>query len=280
MGLEVKRHVDAAAFLTRAERWLLADEAEHNLLLGIAHAVARGRADYQSPLCFVTVEENGEIVGCAYRTPPFKLGLTRMPLDAVPLLVRTIEKVYDELPAVLGPEREAKAFAIAWGDRRGVRHQAGMRQRIYQMDSVVQAARPIPGELVVATPEHTDLVTEWINEFSREAGVNEVRARYIAESRIAEKMLFLWQDGEPVSLAGWSALSPNGMRIGPVYTPPQHRGHGYGSAVTAGASQKAFDSGIRFCFLYTDLSNATSNSIYRRIGYRPVCDVIDWTFEN
>jgi predicted GNAT family acetyltransferase len=155
-----------------------------------------------------------------------------------------------------------------------------MRQRIYQMDSVVQAARPIPGELVVATPEHTDLVTEWINEFSREAGVNEVRARYIAESRIAEKMLFLWQDGEPVSLAGWSARSPNGMRIGPVYTPPQHRGHGYGSAVTAGASQKAFDSGIRFCFLYTDLSNAISNSIYRRIGYRPVCDVIDWTFEN
>jgi predicted GNAT family acetyltransferase len=57
-----------------------------------------------------------------------------------------------------------------------------------------------------------------------------------------------------------------------VYTPPEHRGHGYGSAVTAAASQIALDRGKRFCFLYTDLANPTSNAIYTRIGYRPVCD--------
>jgi hypothetical protein len=49
--------------------------------------------------------------------------------------------------------------------------------------------------------------------------------------------------------------------------------------VTAGASQRALDQGVRFCFLYTDLANPTSNSIYQRIGYAPVCDVMDWTFE-
>jgi predicted GNAT family acetyltransferase len=75
-----------------------------------------------------------------------------------------------------------------------------------------------------------------------------------------------------VSLAGFGGPTPNGLRIGPVYTPPEHRGHGYGSAVTAAASQGALDRGKRFCFLYTDLANPTSNAIYMRLGYRPVCD--------
>jgi hypothetical protein len=279
MRLMVRRHVDAAAFLDHAEAWLLETEAEHNLLLGIAHAVARGRADYQSPLYFATVERDGETAGCAYRTPPFKLGLTRMPLDAIPLLVHDVEKCYSELPAVLGPEQEAAAFAETWADRRGVRHHEGMRQRIYQLDHVLQPASPPPGRLLVASPEHADLVADWIDAFSREAGITDVRGRSIAQSRIAEKVLFLWHDGEPVSLAGWSARSPNGIRIGPVYTPLSHRGRGYASAVTAGASQRALDQGVRFCFLYTDLANPTSNSIYQRIGYAPVCDVMDWTFE-
>jgi len=78
--------------------------------------------------------------------------------------------------------------------------------------------------------------------------------------------------GKPVSLAGFGGPTPNGLRIGPVYTPPEHRGHGFGSAVTAAASQVALDHGKRFCFLYTDLANPTSNAIYMRLGYRPVCD--------
>jgi uncharacterized protein len=90
----------------------------------------------------------------------------------------------------------------------------------------------------------------------------------------------LWEDdGAPVSLAGWGGPTPNGIRIGPVYTPSHRRGHGYGSAVTAAVSEQQVASGKRFCFLYTDLANPTSNSIYMRIGYEPVCDSIDYGFE-
>lgn len=279
MSLIVRRHAEASAFLDRAGAWLLRSEAEHNLLLGIAHAVARGRAEYQSPLYFATIENGDEIVGCAYRTPPFKVGLTRLPLDAIPLLVQDIARVYDELPAVLGPEREAGLFAEAWTHLRGVPHYAGMRQRIYQLDRVVPVRSSPPGQFVVATPEHLELVADWIHAFGEEAGITEVRSRSVAESRIAEKVLFLWYDREPVSLAGWSARSPNGVRVGPVYTPPLHRGRGYASALTAAVSQRALDQGMRFCFLYTDLANTTSNSIYQQIGYVPVCDVMDWNFE-
>jgi uncharacterized protein len=37
--------------------------------------------------------------------------------------------------------------------------------------------------------------------------------------------------------------------------------------------------GRRFCFLFTDLANPTSNSIYQQVGYRPVADVEQWSFE-
>jgi uncharacterized protein len=34
----------------------------------------------------------------------------------------------------------------------------------------------------------------------------------------------------------------------------------------------------RYCCLYTDLANPTSNAIYYRIGYRPVCDAAEYFF--
>jgi hypothetical protein len=82
-----------------------------------------------------------------------------------------------------------------------------------------------------------------------------------------------------VSLAGWGGRTPNGVRIGPVYTPPEHRRRGYGSAVTAAVTAEQLAAGRTFCFLYTDLANPTSNKIYTEIGYELVCDAIDYAFE-
>jgi len=83
-----------------------------------------------------------------------------------------------------------------------------------------------------------------------------------------------------VSIAGYGGPTPNGIRIGPVYTPPDLRGRGYASALTARLTQTLLDGGRRFCFLFTDLANPTSNSVYQRIGYRPVTDVDLWRFGN
>jgi predicted GNAT family acetyltransferase len=73
--------------------------------------------------------------------------------------------------------------------------------------------------------------------------------------------------------------TPHGMRIGPVYTPPEHRRQGYASAATSAVSQHLLDGGRRFCFLYTDLANPTSNHIYQEIGFQSVCDVEVYRFE-
>jgi len=87
-----------------------------------------------------------------------------------------------------------------------------------------------------------------------------------------DRALFLWHDGQPVSMAGYNGPTPNGMRISYVYTPSELRGRGYASAATAAVSQTLLDAGRRFCFLYTDRRNPTSNRIYQRIGYQPVLD--------
>ena len=94
------------------------------------------------------------------------------------------------------------------------------------------------------------------------------------------RTLWLWEDGDAVvSLCGVGGPTPHGIRIGPVYTPPAARGRGYASALVAAVSQEALDAGRRFCFLFTDAANPTSNHIYQEIGYEHVRDVDIWEFD-
>ncbi len=92
--------------------------------------------------------------------------------------------------------------------------------------------------------------------------------------------MYLWVvAGRPVSMVGVSGETPNGIRVAPVYTPPELRGRGYASALTAAVTQAQLDEGKRYCFLFTDLANPTSNHIYQAIGYEPVADASDYRFD-
>jgi predicted GNAT family acetyltransferase len=62
------------------------------------------------------------------------------------------------------------------------------------------------------------------------------------------------------------------VRIGPVYTPPQHRRRGYAGSAVAAASRRALAEGATRCMLFTDLANPTSNKIYAEVGYRRCAD--------
>ena len=83
----------------------------------------------------------------------------------------------------------------------------------------------------------------------------------------------------PVSLCGYGGRTTHGVRIGPVYTPPELRRHGYASALTASVTRQQLDSGRDYCFLYTDLANPTSNRIYMDVGYELVCEAADYAFD-
>lgn len=281
--MRVVRHDGPRAFLERAEAWLLKREAENNLPLGIVGSLARGADRYGSPLYFATVEQDDDVRGCAFRTPPYKLGLTRMPVGAIPLLAGDVAEMYDSIPAALGPNRVVRAFGEAWAALRGVKTADGARQRIHVLQDVIEPPAMPPGAMRPATSADIPLVTGWLEAFSRETRLPEpgdprTRARHLTGGDGGDSLLALWEDGAPVSMAGFPARSRHGVRIGYVYTPPRHRRSGYATALVSHVSRQVLESGFSHCVLYTDLANPTSNSIYRRLGYRPLLDVMDVDF--
>jgi len=122
------------------------------------------------------------------------------------------------------------------------------------------------------------LVAEWGAAFARDTGTPIGDPLTFLERLIRDGSLYLWSDGEPRSMAAAVGTTPNGIRVGYVYTPPSFRGLGYATATVASLSQSLLNDGRRFCFLYTDLANPISNAIYQRVGYRPVSDVVDVNF--
>lgn len=275
MALDAVAYTSARAFLERAGPWLLAREAEHNLLLGIAHRLAEGDG-LPADVLLATVERDGKVAGCAFRTPPWKLGLTRMPLDAVARVADLVAAQYDALPAVLGPAEVARAFATEWTGRTGATAEPGMRQRIFQLREVQDPPERPPGGMRTVARDERGLVADWLEAFAQDAHLP-LHAEQLDE-RLAQGAFHLWDHDGPKALAAVSARTPNGARIGPVYTPRVWRGRGYATALTADLSRKLLDDGSAFCFLYTDLGNPTSNAIYQKIGYEPVCDVMDFNF--
>jgi GNAT superfamily N-acetyltransferase len=279
-GVRIVRHATGDSFLARAEPWLLLAEAENNLVLGLARQVALYTAAHGGIPYLATVERDGEVIGCAFRTPPWKLILTRMPLDALPALAADVADQYDQLPAALAPVAVAREFGVHWARLRDCSVRDGMRQRLYFLERVVAPERPAPGRLRFATTRDLPLIHEWMMSFAAEAVQERIDVRAIGTERVARREMALWVDGERRCMAGYSGRSPNGVRVGYVYTPPEWRRQGYATTCVAALSQRALDEGARHCFLYTDLSNPTSNDIYQRIGYEPVTDALDVIFEH
>lgn len=289
-------HPGAAAFLEAATPWLLEREAENNLILGVADRVAREESaasgadapvpggdapdsgaeapDLDTPL-FGTVHHRDRIVGAFSRTPPMKVGLTPMPPEAAESVVEAVAGRWEHIPGVLGPREVATAVAETWVRRKGGTVRTGMRQGIYELTELVEPASRPAGESRLATAEDLPTLVSWMTAFADEVGVGPRDPEEMARRAVEEERFLVWEVGALVSVAGWSARTPNGYRIGYVFTPPAHRGRGYATALVADLTRSLLDGGARFCFLYTDLSNPTSNAIYRRLGYRQVAEVVD-----
>ena len=284
--MDVERLADASAFFAEGEPFLLADEARHNLILGIASTI-RDSPDHYPTRSLWLVRDEGEVAAAALRTPPYNLVLaTPRSEDALAALARGIA---GDLPGVVGAEPEASGFAELWSRQTGLRARATMRQGIYALEQV-RPPSTAPGSARVATSDDRGLALRWWIEFGdevlHEGGPGRDRAEATLEHRLSSSSagILLWEDGgEPVSLAGWGGPTPNGIRIGPVYTPPELRGRGYATALSAELSQRLLDGrlfagGRCFCFLYTDLANPTSNAIYERIGFRRVAESAEIVF--
>lgn len=281
------RYPGPRAFLDAVERFLLRDEASHNLLLGIpARLIAREAAGAPvSGVYLAAAVERGEIAGAAMMTPPYRLVLSQTSHPgAVRMLAEDVAALRPTPPGVTGPDPIAAEFVEVWRGLTGELSRLALRERIHRLDAVQPLPR-VPGMLRPAGPDDRPLLLEWLRAFGAEAFGEDDRPPGEAETAVntrlgsSEEGFVLWYDGGPRCVAGYTGPTRHGIRVGPVYTPPQFRGRGYGTACVAALSRRLLDGGRGFCMLFTDLSNETSNRIYRRIGYEPVCAVAEYRFE-
>jgi GNAT superfamily N-acetyltransferase len=282
--MQLEEHAGAAAFLSAAAPVLEADEARHNLMFGICSTLLDAPDAYPEAHLWTVVAD--DVVAAALVTPPFNL-VVAQPLDdeALSFVAEALHQRGVDLPGVTGAIPEADLFAAAWAKLTGLRGSVRMKQGIYAARSV-QTPSGVSGAARHAHPDDRDLLVDWLQAFQDEALAPEsphVDLERMVEHRLAATTagLVLWEDeSQPVSMCGFGGRTPHGIRIGPVYTPPDLRRRGYAGALTAHVTQQQLDGGRDHCFLYTDLANPTSNRIYMNVGYERVCDSAEYAFEN
>jgi GNAT superfamily N-acetyltransferase len=299
MAVTIAHWPDAAAFLKRAESFLLADEARHTLAYGSATTLlgspARTARSPGAPF-FATVDDGERVVATATRQPPYGLVVSPSSDQAaagawpwLAPLIAVVLRACPDLSRVQAPPELVRAFTAAWERMTGRAGKPTMSLRLHVLDDV----RPLPavhGELRRATAAESDLVLAWLEALRTEALPHDppIDAERIVTVRLAEtadpfRALYLWvaPESEPESgaraICGASGPTPGTVRINAVYTPPAYRRRGYATAAVAELSRRVLATGRR-CVLFTDMTNPTSNRIYAEIGYRPVCDVEEIAF--
>ena len=277
----VRVHTDSAEFGAAATPLLLGHEAEHNLLLGLIGRLAAQPGPASDAATMLTVVRGDETVAVALMTPPSNLVLSRMDDAAAQALAEAAHAAALELPGVHSPPRAAQAFARRWSKLTGCRIRDGHRLGIYCL-AVVRAPAGVAGAMRLADENDRLLAERWMDAFSAEAlGADDRNPSAVDRwLGVPEGGLFLWEvDGDPVAMAGAASPTGSGIRVSAVYTPPAKRRRGYAGALVAAVSREMQRRGYRWCFLYTDLDNPTSNRVYQRIGYEPIAEAVDLHFD-
>ena len=277
--MRLERHPDATSFLERSREFLLEREAQHNLILGLSSRLRSEPRLYGEDPYFATALDGDRVVGVTMRTPPHNLILSMIDDDrALDLIAADAREVFGSLPGVVGPKEPVARFASLWHEPAAI----GIQQRVYRASKAIPPDN-VSGSMRRYEDRDREQVLAWMDAFVNEAlpaPPPEDAAHWLERSLAGpDSGVVVWVDeGRPVSFAGYGGLTPNGIRVGPVYTPPELRRRGYASALTAELTKLLLERGRTFCFLFTDLANPTSNSIYQRIGYEPVSDADQWTF--
>lgn len=278
---------DPVDFARRVWPFLERDPVRTNVIGSIVELSAAGGAPPASGTRWLRIHDGDDLVGVALWTASHGIGLSPMPTGAAEALADRLATDQARAAMASGPEGPTGAFAsrYATGTGRGATRTTG--QGLYRLDTVIPPEK-VPGRSRPAVPADRSLILAWLDSSHDDAEPPRPAADWgpQVDHRFATgSLMWFWEvDGEPVSFA-WRTPVAAGpgphttvCRVSAVYTPPEHRGHGYASANVAAISQNALDSGARACMLYTDLANPTSNKIYQAVGYRRVGTAEKWRF--
>lgn len=273
MMIEVRRDDDPQAVLDEAGPFLAHDPILNNLILTILSAEAL----HPQSAPYWIASKGGEIVGMAMQSRrDGAILLPAMPLEVAAAMGSAIGSHSDDPSGVSGEARLAARFAAEWAERRksGAVPVAG--RRIYE----ARAIREGPtggGTTESATAAHHALVRDWTAAFNAEIGEPLNSTLELVTRRVSAREIWLWNDGGPRAIASLRPPVHATVRVSLVYTPPEHRRHGYAEALVRSLTSRLLAEGQR-PMLYADLANPSSNGIYRRIGYEAAAEIVHYRF--
>jgi predicted GNAT family acetyltransferase len=256
-------------FAEAAEAFL-AQGLERNVLATVFMNIRAGAYATERVTFAFGSDERGATTAVALRVAPWPMLVTGIadPADALVLAEQWLATDPD-VAAVNAEPLVARAVAGAIAKLTGRRDRLRVSEAMHVLDAVAPPARPSSGACRPAEQHDREVLVEWERAFTRETGFGSVaHADQSVARRLAARSQFVWQNEDPVATAGLHPPVAGTARVGPVYTPPEHRRNGYATALVAELSSHAMRAGAARCMLFTDLANPTSNKIYARIGYR------------
>jgi predicted GNAT family acetyltransferase len=263
--MRIRTTDDGRAMLDTVRASLVAHEIENAIVLAVLGRVAakRDRAD----LLVWIEDDEGRVLASAVRTSRPQALVSTGPRAAIEALADALATTHRSLGGVHATEDVADAFTARWCARTGDRSHVGLQTTVYVAASVTPPRDP-GGAPRLARADEIDRLVPWLDAFAREAEVEtDGPAPEMARRHVEAESLWLWDHDAPTCMAIATEATPSTSRISWVYTPKDRRTRGYGSALVASLTARAFARGKRAVTLDADVRNATSNAIYARIGY-------------
>jgi GNAT superfamily N-acetyltransferase len=231
---------------------------------------------------FLSVADCDGAVGAALQVSGEALLVSGLPAAMAKTAAVEVSTACAALPGIRGTRLSATAFADAWCSVTGAHAVEGIDRTLYRLDDLV-APTGVPGVSRLAGAADEEFVVDGLDGFFADAhgatSDREARREYLNDIIGDGGDVVLWSvDGAPVSMARVHAPAAGMCRIGPVFTPAASRGHGFGAAVAAAAVRHAHRRGARHVVLFADVDNPVANGIYRRLGFVPVADSLEYAF--
>ena len=271
--LTLHHHDSARTFLARAKSWLLDHEIECGTALQSASNASANDSHYERPMYWATFEDEGSVVGCCYRTPPYHVGVTALPEAAFTTLTADLAVTYDKVSGFSGPEETATLLAKLWTALRGGSWRVTGRQRLLALPTQPPAGSR-PGTLRLAGAKDAGLAQSWGAALSLDSKGTPFNAAFCAQLAAA-KCLYFWVDDLPRCMVGVLRESKRFAAVGLVYTPATYRGQGYATAALTALQHLFVERGIERAYLYVDPANDAGKALGENLGGTPVHDEVD-----
>ncbi len=274
--MQIHLFADARSFLAATDRFLMDDEASHTFILSaVTNLLQKEPRSLSTPPWLAAMHDDaGFIVGTGVWVNGSALLLSEMPAAAARLMAdsaRANTTSASSLARVLGPPEVAESFCQAWEDLGGPKAMRALEMRLLKLElnKVTPETRVTPGRLRRAWLEDLPTLEKWAADFANESGLGDssLESAYLVRRQIESRGLFVWQDGQPVTMVAWSGNTLHGARLSSVYTPPEFRRKGYARSCVFGLGELLHQMGKKFACLTLSLGNEEAAGLYRNLGY-------------